>query len=195
MKILKSEKKFIIFGIFTIGFLFVLVNLLLPNSYALNGFGELSLTCDKIIGVYGEEINCTIKGTVAKNSEVSAISSQIDLSDNLEFVSFTPGYGWEGDGDDGNIQLYTENNKSSEFIIGNLVLSVNEGIVNTNETINLIDNSFYDVNFDEQKLPNLSTVVKTPSYSSEVYDLTKNYLLVNTKDIANIISKIETNIK
>lgn len=118
--------------------------------------------------------------------------SQIQLSDNLEFVSFTTDSIWDGNGDDGDIQLYTDSNKTSTFNIGSFVVKIKDGTINTKESISLIDNYFYDDNFDEHSIVDTSVEIRTPQYSSEVYEINDDYIITNTKNINEIIQNIST---
>ena len=189
-KSLNEAPKYFWFGIFFALVLSFVLIFVFSKSYALEGFGQLNLSCDKTIGSGGENIHCIVTGTVASTSQVSSLSSQIRLSDNLEFVSFTTDSIWQGTGNDGNIQLYTAENKSSTFAIGSFSVKIKEGVSNTTETIELVDNYFYDELFEEQEVQDVNVEIKTPQYHSDVYDMTKDYIITNTKDIASILSSI-----
>ena len=187
-----KKNKFIIAGIF-VSIIFFITLFVFSKSYALEGFGTINLSCDKTTGDWGENIECIMTGTVASTSQVSSLSSQIKLSDNLELVEFvTDSTIWRGDGEGGNIQLYTADNQSSTFNIGSFIVRIKEGTNNTHETIKLEQNYFYDENFEEQAIENTSHPISTPQFTSDEYDLTKDYIFTETKDIQTIISKINT---
>ena len=77
MKQLKYNEKYLLIGLVCIIAIIVVINILTSNSYALEGFGEINLTCDKTVAFYGDEINCTITGIVDENNSVTSLSSQI----------------------------------------------------------------------------------------------------------------------
>lgn len=186
------KNKYLIGGVCFILIAIAAVMFVFSKSYALESFGKYNLSCDKDIAIGGEFFNCTITGTVVSESQVSALETQLELSDNLEFVSFTTDEIWQGSGEDGNIQLYTDENKTETFNVGTLIVKVKDGITNTTESIKLKDSYFYDGNFESQTIEETSIEVKTPQYSSEVYDLSKEYIISNTKDIATIINNVST---
>lgn len=193
MNLFRKNKKYII-----IGFLFILVPIILvmflfSKSYALEGFGQLNLSCDKTLAMEGESITCTLTGTVASTSQVSALSTQIKLSENLEFEEFVTDDIWIGTGEDGNVQLYTENNKSDTFNIGTFKVKVKSDIVNTVESIKLEDNVFVNENFEEETIVDTGIEVLTPQFTSNVYDLEKDYIVLEDKKIETIINSINTN--
>lgn len=191
-KIINKQNKFTVIGALFIVVTFSIAIIVLSHSYALEGFGQLNLSCDKTNGLGGEEISCIITGTVDSASQVSSLSSQIKLSENLEFVSFTTNSIWEGVGDDGNIQLYTDENKSSTFDIGTFTIRIKEGVTNTTESITLEDNYLYDEKFEEHEVIDTTVEIRTPQYNSDVYEFGDGYILTDTKDIATILENINT---
>ncbi len=191
-KIIENKKYFFLGILFILVLLIPLVIFSFSKSYALEGFGQVNLTCDKTVAVGGENISCTATGTVAAESQVPALSSVIELSDNLEFVSFTTDSSWLGDGTDGKIELYTDVNKSSTFPIGTFTVKVKEGVVNTEESIQFVKTYFYDKDFKEQAVKDATLKVKTPQYASKDYSIKDDYIIVNTKEIKTILSSIQT---
>ena len=102
--------------------------LILSNPLNVNALtGSASLSCDKAKLSAGESTSCTIKGT-ASEGNVSSLSAKINLSSNLQLVSVTTSDIWEGNGDDGNILLYTDKVKNGEFDIGSFTIKVKDGI-------------------------------------------------------------------
>lgn len=190
----KIKNKYVISaGISFICLVLLICMFLFSKSYALQGFGQMNLSCDKTVTIANERINCTVTGTVADSSQVSALSSKLKLSDNLELVSITTDSSWQGDGEGGNIQLYTDKNKSSTFPIATFTVAIKSGVANADETISLENNYFYDEKFQEQSIENTSISIKTPQYQSSVYDLSKDYIITTTKDAETILSNIDTN--
>lgn len=191
-KKINFKNKYVIGGVCFIIITVVVVMFMFSKSYALEGFGEYNLSCDKNIALGGDNVTCTITGTVVTGSQVSSLETQLELSNNLEFVSFTTDEIWQGDGEDGNIQLYTDENKTETFNVGTLVVKVKDGITNTTEFIKLKDGYFYDDDFEGQSIDDATVEVKTPQYHSEVYDFSKEYIISDTKDIATIINNVST---
>ena len=160
------------------------------KSYALDDAEKIDINCDKEVAISGEEITCSITGMVS-SYQVSALESQVNLSDNLEFVSFTVDNTtteeddtWQGTGDDGNIQLYI-NNKTSTFSIGELKVKVKDDTSITNsDSITLENTIFYDEQFKENVIENAT------------YSIGNEYLNINNLDVDeddNIIYNLDIN--
>ena len=188
----KSKNKYTIFGIGFIILIFGVVIYYLANSFALEGFGVINISCDKLTAMGGEEIKCIVSGQVSNNNQVSSLSSKINLSDDLEFVSFTTNSVWQGTGNDGDIQLYTDENKTSLFNIGEFIVKIKEGTYNKTEFISLEETYFYDEKFEEQKIEDNQVEINTPTFSSDTFDLDKEYIISPTKDISEILNLIST---
>lgn len=190
---MEKKKKYIIYSIYFIIISFLAAIFVFSKSYAFEGFGKINLSCEQ--GNTGENIECKLIGVVSENNSVSSLSSQIELSENLELGSFIVGSEWSGDvrpEDNGNIQLYGLN-KTGEFEIGTFTVKVKEGTFNTTETIKLTESIFYDDKFvDAHKIEDTSVNINTPHFSSEKYDLTKDYIITDTKDISAIIKEINS---
>lgn len=191
----KEYKYIILVSIFIIiTFGIVLFNF--SNSYALEGYGVTNLSCDKTKAYVGDEINCVITGNVSEGNNVSSLSSQITLSDSLELISVTIDNVWQGTGDDGNLQLYYRDNYlTNNFAIGSFKVKVKENVFNTTENIELKDTYFYggdNLSWKEEAIEDSKVEVNTPQFNSSKYDFTKDYIIVDTKDVNKIISNINT---
>lgn len=130
-------------NIFLIG---VICSILIPiNVSALTG--SVSLSCDKTKLKPNEETTCSVKANT--NDEVSAVGARIVLGSNLTLTSVTTDSSWEGNGDDGNIQLYVDNNKKGNFNIA--TFKVKAGSVNTgaDTSVSLSDVKLSDASFAE----------------------------------------------
>lgn len=117
-------------------------------------FNELLLTCESDTIKINEEVMCTLKGNVTKY-EVSAVSSTIEKNSSFELIKVSPHLSWEGDGEMGDVDLYTDVNKSDEFDILTFNIKL---ISDTREeiNINIVDNSFFDEYYEEHKLENVT---------------------------------------
>lgn len=125
-----------------------MIGLLTPFSIkALTG--DVTVNCEKNKLSKEETTTCTVKGNITE--EVSTVSAKVDLGENLTFVSFTPDSSWEGDGEEGNIELYTDTNKSGNFNIGVITIKAgNTAGVTTNvglKEVKLSDASFAEHDF------------------------------------------------
>lgn len=145
--------------------------LLLSNPTNVNALtGSASLTCAKAKLSAGESTTCTIKGT-ASGGNVSSLSAQINLSSNLELSSVSTSSSWQGNGEGGNIQLYTDNVKTGNFDIGNFTVKVKTGVTNTNESVSVGSIVYYDD--DTFAGHNISKVTKNIRVPSVINTLSK----------------------
>lgn len=138
-----NDNKYIVAGSIFILLIFTLVIYLMSNTYALDEFGNINISCDKGKIKKNDIVSCTITGNVIAGAEVSSLEMQANTSENLEILSFTKDSSWEGDEESGNIQLYTDINKENTFAIGILQIKVKNTISNVNENIELNNIVFY----------------------------------------------------
>lgn len=118
---------------------------------------HLIITCDEKNISKNESVVCNLKGKI-NEYDVSAFSSTLLDGTNYKIEEITPDTSWEGDGEKGDIDLYTDENKSGEFNI----LSFKVSLINDNEKeihINLSKNSFFDENFEEHPLNDTSVTL------------------------------------
>lgn len=119
---------------------------------------ELILTCDSKTIKKDEEVSCTLKGNVS-DYDVSSLSSTIEKNNDYELIEVIPDSSWEGDGKNGDIDLYTDNNKSDKFgIVTFKIKLLNDE--NDNIQINIIENIFFDQDFNRYDLSNVTTKLK-----------------------------------
>ena len=91
------------------------------NAKALTG--SVSITCDKESYGMNDTATCSVKGT--SNEEVYSISASIVDTSNAT-IEFTTDSAWQGNGDEGNIQLYTDTGKKGTFNIGTLKVKLKD---------------------------------------------------------------------
>ena len=120
---------------------------------------DLILTCDSDEIKLYDEVICTLMGNVT-SYEVSAFSSTIEtFGSDFELVEVNVDEIWQGDGDGGDIDLYTDENKSGKFALVTFKVVLKD--INQDEiVINLIDNSYFDEEYQEHNLENISKILK-----------------------------------
>lgn len=156
-------------------FLLGVIGLLMPFSAdALSG--NVSLSCDKTKLNVGESTTCSIKGNITE--EVSAVSAKIELGENLTLVSVTTDSSWQGDGEDGNIELYTDNNKTGEFNIGTFIVKAGT-TTGVSSSISLKDVALSDASFNEQSFTVNPVSIRVPSTVNTLKDITIDGKTIN----------------
>ncbi len=118
----------------------------------------LTLSCDNDEIKMNQTLTCYLKGN-RPNYEVSAFSSTLEDGVNFKVEEITPDKSFKGDGENGDIDLYTDNNKKGKFAI----LSFQIKLVNQDyDKINIIlrENSFFDEKFEQHSLSNISKTIK-----------------------------------
>ncbi len=108
--------------------------------------GSVNLECDKVMLDPKESTTCYVTGNIKE--EVSTVSAQIKVGEHLTLVSVNTDSIWEGDGEEGNVQLYTDVNKMGTFKIASFVVQADDtGGVSTH--VSLTDVHLSDVDFQE----------------------------------------------
>ena len=97
--------------------LFVFVAI--PFNVDAAGSVSVSVSCNNVI--LDKTTKCAITGR-ATGTVVSGFQASYSLSSNVSYVDFDAASGWQGDGDSGKIELYTDTNKSGTFAIGTITL-------------------------------------------------------------------------
>lgn len=116
-----------------------MIGILLPISIKA---GSVSLSCNDTSVTSGGSTTCTLSGF--SSEEVSGISAQLSSSGGVSISNISILSDWQGDGEDGNIELYIEDNKSGGFGIATFTVNVNgEG------SISVGDVSFSDADFND----------------------------------------------
>ena len=150
----KCKKYFIIIG---------LVFILLPiNSSALSG--SVSISCPKVTLNPDEVINCSISGN--SSDFVAAVSAKLSSTGNIQIFNITTPSIWQGNGSDGSIELYTDENKNGKFLIANFTVKAlheGTGVINVNNV------SFTDESFSENAVSSevLNIVIQKQSINAD----------------------------
>ena len=105
--------------------------------------------------------NCTVTGTTS--SDVSSLSAKLSSSGSIKISNIKTDKIWQGDGEGGSIELYTDTNKKGTFNIATFtVTGSSEGTGSV--TVNNV--TFYDGNFSDIAVSNSAlniTVAKAQS--------------------------------
>lgn len=125
----------------------------------------VSLSCNSDV-VKRDNLSCVLKG----NSEklVIAVSAKIKVGNNILFSSFDSSSLWRGDGDEGNIDLYTSNDISGNFDIGTINFDVNKVDEGFNSSITIDSIFFYDEDGNEITI---NPITKDIRIASDINDL------------------------
>ena len=139
------KKKYFVIG--------VILSVLLPiNVKALSG--SVSISCNNSSIEVGSNTTCTISGY--SDSEISALSASLTSSGSISISNINTSSIWQGNGGDGNIQLYTDSNKSGGFSIATFTItgnSIGSGNINLNSV------KFTDASFSENSISGSSITI------------------------------------
>ncbi len=120
--------------------------------------GSINITCDKEDYSMNETATCKVTGT--SDEEVRSISAKIN-SEYLN-VSFTADSIWQGNGDNGNIQLYSDSAKKETFNIGTLKVTVKDS--DSTEVSGILTLS--DVKYSDVSIEGLQTQISFTNSSN-----------------------------
>lgn len=119
--------------------LFLVLMLFPIKLYAISG--NVSLTCPKELEI-NKVYTCTLKGF--SSEEVAALSLKIASSSNILISNVKTSNTWQGNGDNGNVILYTDNNKKGNFDIA----TFNIKLLNSEpSSVNINNVKFTDASF------------------------------------------------
>lgn len=100
----------------------VILSVLLPiNVKALSG--SINISCNDSNVIVGNSTNCSITGN--SDSEVSALAMTLSSGGSVSISNIVTSSVWQGDGSDGDIQLYTDSNKTGNFSIATFTVTGN----------------------------------------------------------------------
>ena len=121
-----------------------LMAILIPlKGFALSG--SINLSCNSNSITINSSTNCTLSGY--SNEGVSALSAKLSASGNISISNISTSAIWQGNSDGGNIDLYTDNNKSGNFSIVTFTIKASSvegtGSININN-INFSDSAFME---------------------------------------------------
>ena len=122
---------------------------------------KLILKCNNDYIKKNEQLTCTLTGNVIAY-EVSAFSAMIENNSDFTLDNVEVSTIWEGDGEGGDIDLYTDINKTSKFDILTFQIKLNDP-KKEKITINLTNISYFDENFEMHNLENINKTIKVRS--------------------------------
>ena len=134
--------------------------------------GNITISCNPSAIKAGNTTECTINGKT--DNEITSIDTTINLSDNLEIVSFTPQSSWQGnDLSDKKISVYREEPVKSDFIIGLLTLKAKDNVTNKDEKITL-SNTTFSHDEEEYEIVDASANIRIPSSNNNLSSIKVN---------------------
>ena len=134
--------------------------------------GNINMECNSYKAVGNDEITCNI--TAYADDEVTGLSANIVLSDNLEMISFVTDSAWQGDASGNKIGLYTEVNKKDTFNVGVLKVRVKSSANEGTEAIILNNVIYADSEFNKVSISSVSKDIKISSLNNYLKSLSIN---------------------
>lgn len=131
-------------------FIGIIFGLLFPISVSALS-GSASISCNSTLFEVGSSTSCTLYGY--SDEGVSAVAASLTAGGSISVSNINTSSNWQGNGSDGNIQLYTDSNKSGSFGIVSFTVtgnSVGSG------TINVGGIRFSDASFNENGISGTS---------------------------------------
>lgn len=107
---------------------------------------KISLDCP-LNGLVNDTISCNVY--VDSDVYISAVSTKLNLSSNLELVKYTTDPEFLGIGDNGDIELYTYPNKIGKFSLGVALIKIKDNSNSNTGTIILENTKFYIDDYSE----------------------------------------------
>ena len=165
---------------FTFVKLLIFILLLLPMEVLAD---NIYMTCNQDV-ITKDSVSCSIKGNTTTTT--IAVSLKVKTGSNITFKSFTPSSVWQGDGEDGNVDLYTANDILGKYDIGTLNLNVESLYQGLDTSITLYSVSVYDRDGKETKLDNYTKKIRIASNDNTLSSLNITSGLLNPTFSSNI---------
>ena len=160
--------------------LLIFILLLLPMQVLAD---NVYMTCNQDV-ITKDSVSCSIKGNTTTTT--IAVSLKVQTGSNITFKSFTPSSVWQGDGEDGNVDLYTANDILGKYDIGTLNLNVESLYQGLDTSITLYSVSVYDRDGKETKLDNYTKKIRIASNDNTLSSLNITSGLLNPTFSSNI---------
>lgn len=165
---------------FTFVKLLIFILLLLPMEVLAD---NIYMTCNQDV-ITKDSVSCSIKGNTTTTT--IAVSLKVQTGSNITFKSFTPSSVWQGDGEGGNIDLYTANDILGKYDIGTLNLNVESLYQGLDTSITLYSVSVYDRDGKETKIDNYTKKIRIASNDNTLSSLYITGGLLNPNFSSNI---------
>lgn len=146
---------------------------------------SILVTCDTDI-VKGTSLKCSINGVA--EGIVSAVSAKVRTGSNIKFNSFIPNSSWQGDGEEGKIDLYTASDMTGNFVIGTLNFDITSIYEGGNSTITIDSIFFYDENGKESSVTPITNTIRIASTNNDLSSLSLSTGNLNPIFSSNITS-------
>ena len=176
-------------------FLIIMIYVLFPIKISALS-GKINLNCDNTDVKYGDVINCTVSGDKF-DDKISSFHAQISLEEGLDLLKVTKDSIWQGDCENGIVDLYTDVNKSGKvnlFTFQFKVKNKNSSISN----ISVLDIAVGDSKFNEHHLEDVSIKINSnknkPNDDNNNSNDNKNDDDLNIKDNENVTNNPQTGI-
>lgn len=179
-------------GILSLLYLFTTTNV---NALTSN----VKLTCDNYQLKSEQSTTCEIIGNTQEGG-VTSLSANILLTGNLELVDVKTESTWQGNGNNGNIQLYSnKGTKAGDFKIATFVVKVKTNTINSDETLEIKDVKFYDGeenDYKEYSIPAVSKNIRVPSNDNTLSKLNTDIANINfSKDILDYKISVDNSVE
>lgn len=164
--------------------LLTLIVIIPINAKALTG--SINISCDKEIYKVGDTATCNVTGT--SDVDVYSISAKINnISSSNTTIEFETDSSWQGNGEEGNVQLYTDSGKKGTFNIGKLNIKLND--TTTGEStikVSIDDIKYGDTNGSEYDIePIQKSISFTPSLIEDNENGENSITTPNTTTVSN----------
>ena len=101
--------------------LLCLILLIIPINIVFASGESINIICPSKTNA-GSTITCQVTGH--SDGKVSSLSARLTTSNQIESATFITDGIWQGNGNNGNIQLYTDVNKTGNFNIGTINIKI-----------------------------------------------------------------------
>lgn len=123
---------------------------------------SVSITCNKDSYNVTEEATCTLKGT--STEDIISVSGTLDLESTLFDITPVSSSIWQGDANEGDIQLYTDEEKTGTFDIATIKVKMKQGAslekgASTIVELKVDDVKFGNVDGDEESVTEITKTI------------------------------------
>ena len=158
---------------------------------------KVEITCDKQTYNVQEEAVCTLKATT--DEQIISVSGNLNTEDQTFEIIPTASDIWQGDAENGDIQLYTDVEKTGTFDIATIKVKIKEGItVGESQEITLSVSDIMLGNVDGVEKP-AGNVTKELTFSDKTEDVSEdinnNQNTNVNEEVTQTTNSVETEVK